>query len=57
MNLRKTEPFSHTTTDSEVIAYYIARERVRTKSVEEAIMKTAEKIKGAYGLVIASPAS
>ena len=45
----------HTTTDSEVIAYYIARERVRTKSVEEAIMKTAEKIKGAYGLVIASP--
>ncbi|MBQ2744407.1 MAG: amidophosphoribosyltransferase [Lachnospiraceae bacterium] len=44
-----------TTTDSEVIAYYIARERVHTASVEEAILKTAEKIKGAYGLVIASP--
>ena len=42
----------HTTTDSEVIAYYIARERVRTKSVEEAIMKTAEKIKGAYSLIV-----
>ena len=45
----------HTTTDSEVIAYCIARERVHTKSVEEAILRTASKIKGAYGLVIASP--
>ena len=45
----------HTTTDSEVIAYCIARERVHTKSVEEAILHTASKIKGAYGLVIASP--
>lgn len=45
----------HTTTDSEVIAYCIARERVHTKSVEEAILCTASKIKGAYGLVIASP--
>jgi amidophosphoribosyltransferase len=45
----------HTTTDSEVIAYLIARERVHTKTVEEAILSTATKIKGAYGLVIASP--
>lgn len=45
----------HTTTDSEVIACCIARERVHTKSVEEAILRTASKIKGAYGLVIASP--
>lgn len=45
----------HTTTDSEVIAYYIARERVRSKTVEEAILKTARQIKGAYGLVIMSP--
>lgn len=44
-----------TTTDSEVIAYYIARERVNTASVEEAIQRAAGKIKGAYGLVIASP--
>lgn len=44
-----------TTTDSEVIAYYIARERVHTATVEEAILKTAAKIRGAYGLVIASP--
>lgn len=45
----------HTTTDSEVIAFHIARERVHSKTVEEAILKTAKKIKGAYGLVIMSP--
>ena len=44
-----------TTTDSEMIAYYIARERVHSKSVEEALLKTAKKIKGAYGLVVMSP--
>ena len=41
-----------TTIDSEVIAYLIARARVGTASVEEAIVKTAGKIKGAYGLHI-----
>ena len=45
----------HTTTDSEVIAYHIARERVRTDTVEEAVKNTAKKIRGAYGLVIMSP--
>lgn len=45
----------HTTTDSEIIAYCIARERTQTRTVEEAILKTARMIRGAYGLVIASP--
>lgn len=45
----------HTTTDSEVIAYCISKERVHSGSVEEAILRTAQKIRGAYGLVIASP--
>lgn len=45
----------HTTTDSEMIAYFIARERVHTKNVEEAVLRTARKIKGAYGLVVMSP--
>lgn len=45
----------HTTTDSEVIAFHIARERVHTKSVEEAVKNTVKKLKGAYGLVIMSP--
>lgn len=53
--LAMTGAIFRTTTDSEVIAYYIARERVNTASVEEAIMRTASKIRGAYGLVIASP--
>ncbi len=44
----------HTTTDSEVIACEIARERVHTDSVEEAVKNTAKKIRGAYGLVIMS---
>lgn len=44
-----------TTTDSEVIAYYIARERVNSASVEEAVQRASSKIKGAYALVIASP--
>lgn len=45
----------HTTTDSEVIAFHIARERVHSKTVEEAVLKTAKKIKGGYALVIMSP--
>lgn len=45
----------HTTTDSEVIACHIARERVHTASVEDAVKQTAGKIRGAYGLVIMSP--
>ena len=53
--LIQTGAIFHTTTDSEVIAYCVARERVHSTSVEEAIKKTAAKIRGAYGLVIASP--
>ncbi len=45
----------HTTTDSEVIAFHIARERVHSRTVEEAVLKTAQKIRGGYGLVIMSP--
>ncbi|MDD6572864.1 MAG: amidophosphoribosyltransferase, partial [Thermoflexaceae bacterium] len=44
-----------TTIDSEVIAYHIARERVNTKSVEEAVRNAMSKIKGAYSLVVMSP--
>lgn len=53
--LARTGAIFQTTTDSEVIAYEIARARVHTKTVEEAIRKTASRLKGAYGLVIASP--
>lgn len=52
--LARTGAIFQTTTDSEIIAYQIARARVGTKTVEEAIEHTASKLKGAYGLVIAS---
>ncbi|MDO5406891.1 MAG: amidophosphoribosyltransferase [Eubacteriales bacterium] len=45
----------HTTTDSEVIACFIARERPHTTCVEEAILHTAKKLKGGYALIIMSP--
>ncbi len=45
----------HTSIDSEVIAYAIAKERVRCGKVEEAILCATEKIRGAYGLVVMSP--
>ena len=45
----------HTSIDSEVIAYCIARERVRCGSVEEAVRRACSQIRGAYGLVIMSP--
>ena len=45
----------HTTTDSEVIAFHVARERVHSKTVQEAVLKTARKLKGGYALVIMSP--
>ena len=44
-----------TTIDSEVIAYHIARERVTSKTAEEAVSRACKKIKGAYSLVIMSP--
>lgn len=44
-----------TTIDTEVIAYHIARERVNSRNVEEAVIKAMKKIQGAYSLVIASP--
>ena len=53
--LIQTGAIFHTTTDSEVIAFHIARERVHSRTVEEAILKTAQKIKGGYALVVMSP--
>lgn len=44
-----------TTSDTEVIAYNIIKERIRSGSIEEAVNKAMNKIKGAYSLVIMSP--
>ncbi|MBO5621064.1 MAG: class II glutamine amidotransferase, partial [Butyrivibrio sp.] len=53
--LAYTGAIFQTTIDSEVIAYHIARERLNSKSVEEAVGRAMLKIKGAYSLVIMSP--
>ena len=53
--LIQTGAIFHTTTDSEVIAFHIARERVHSATVEEAVHKTVEQIRGGYALVIMSP--
>ena len=44
-----------TTIDTEVMAYHIARERVRTKNVEGAVANAMKKMKGAYSLIVMSP--
>lgn len=44
-----------TTIDTEVIAYHIARERLHVGTVEEAVGRAADKLKGAYSLVVMSP--
>ena len=53
--LAYTGAIFQTTIDSEVIAYYIARERLNSKTVEEAVARAMKRIKGAYSLVIMSP--
>lgn len=42
------------TTDSEVIAYEVIYDRVNTDSIQNAVKKTAGKIKGGYALLIMS---
>ena len=53
--LEYTGAIFQTTIDSEVIAYFIARERLNSITVEEAVGRAMKKIKGAYSLIIMSP--
>lgn len=53
--LEYTGAIFQTTIDSEVIAYHIARERINSASVEEAVNKAVRKIKGAFSLIVMSP--
>lgn len=45
----------HTTNDTEVIAYAIAKYRLTEGSIETAIEKAMDTVKGAYSLIIMSP--
>lgn len=53
--LEYTGAIFQTTIDSEVIAYHIARERLNSKTVEEAVRRAMHKIEGAYSLIVMSP--
>ena len=45
----------HTTSDSEVISYLIANQRLKSKSIEEAVEKVFPMLQGAFSLLIMSP--
>ncbi len=45
----------YTTSDSEVLAYEIIGERVKSASIEEACIRAARKLSGGYAVVIMSP--
>ena len=53
--LEYTGAIFQTTIDSEVIAYYIARERLNSQSAEEAVRRACQRLKGSYALVVTSP--
>ncbi len=46
----------HTASDAEVISYIITQERLKASSIEEAVSHAMERLKGAYSLVVMSPA-
>lgn len=54
-DLEYTGAIFQTTIDSEVIAYHIARERLKSATVEEAVLRACRKLQGAYSLVVMSP--
>ena len=54
-DLEKQGAIFQTYNDSEVIANLIARKRVETHSVEDAIAETMKEIKGSYSLIVNSP--
>ena len=45
----------HSTSDTEVIAYMITKERLHTRNIEEAVIGAIGKLDGAFSLVIMSP--
>ena len=44
-----------TTSDAEIIAYVIARERLHSGSIEKAVSNAMNLLKGAYSIVLTSP--
>ncbi len=53
--LENTGAVFQTTTDSETIAYLIAKERIFCDSAEEAVRRASKKLKGSFSLLVMSP--
>ncbi len=52
--LQQSGALFSSTSDTEVISYVIARERLKAKSIEEAVVNALKFIRGAYSLLIMS---
>ncbi len=52
--LQQAGAIFNSTSDTEVIAYLIARERLKTHSIEDAVKNAVSYIKGAYSLLVMS---
>ena len=44
----------HSSSDTEIIAYLVTKERLRSPSIEEAVARAVERLEGAYSLVLMS---
>lgn len=54
-SLELTGSIFHSTSDTEVIAYIITKERIAAPSIEAAVFSAMYRLKGAYSLIIMSP--
>ncbi len=54
-DLSRTGAIFQTTTDTEMIAYAIAKNRLNTGSIEAAVAQTVEQLSGAFSLIVMSP--
>ncbi|MDD5947747.1 MAG: amidophosphoribosyltransferase [Oscillospiraceae bacterium] len=54
-SLELTGAIFHSTSDTEIIAYIVTKERLRSSSIEEAVSRAMNHLEGAYSLVLMSP--
>lgn len=53
--LESTGAIFQTTADTELIAYLIARERIKCSSIEESVRRVMKRLEGAFSLLVMSP--
>lgn len=54
-NLELSGAIFQSTNDSEVMAYIIARNRLKSPSIEQAVVESMKSLRGAYSIVLMSP--